>query len=204
MKKFLFLTIVFFLCQDVAFAGLSVSQNYIFLKAGETKTDCSLFVYSTLDRKAQFHVTYPNLGNFVEKIEPNDFYLDPIVCPKEPEARRKCIREICEAKNGTSCEIVCTTFKGPFYIKPCITELFSVNKSLPGCGLSFGEKQIEIKGGVSDIVKIGSSSFSESFDYIVYYSKYDVRPVMIKSLMILIFLLAFYMIFVRKRKKGKR
>jgi len=195
MKKFLLISaiICMFVIQNIVSAGLLLISQAVTLKAGERVTTCDVYIYSTLESEANFKVNFPHLEKFVEKIEPNDFTLEPIDCPREEQARTKCRDRLCADPNSTSCKQVCVTFVGPMEIWPCFTEAFSEDKSIPGCGFSFSPEKIMIEGGVNDVVKIGAGFISEGGDFNVYYTPYDLMfPTKIIILLIVISVIAYF------------
>ena len=201
MKKYILFSIIIsiFFILNIVSAGLLLTTQTVRLKAGERRTKCDVYVYSALDRVTTFRVNVPHLEGFVEKIEPNDFTLEPIDCPREKEARIKCRDEECNKPNSTSCRQVCVTFVGPMEIWPCFTEIFAENKSIPGCGFSFFPKTITIEGGVNDLYKIGSGAVSEAGDFYIHYTPYDLMPA--TKIILVVIVIAVIIYFIYKRKK---
>lgn len=201
MKKFILISLIIsiFVVPDIVPAGLLLTGQTVTLKAGERVTTCDVYIYSTLDRKSTFKVNFPHLEQFVEKIEPNDFTLEPIDCPSEEAARIKCRDELCADPNSTSCKRVCATFVGPMEIWSCFTEIFSEEKSIPGCGFSFSPKQIRIEGGVNDVIKIGAGALSEAGDFYVKYTPYDLMPPTKTILVVIIIVVIIYLVHRWKR-----
>ena len=197
MKKFILFSVIIsiFLIPNIVSAGLLLHSQSIKIKAGERKTVCDVYVFSTLEDKSTFSVNFPHLEKFIEKIEPTSFELQPIDCPKERDARIKCRDEECANPNSTSCKRVCVTFKGPIEILPCFTEMFSENKSKPGCGVSFSPEKIKLEGGVSSVGKIGAGAVSEALDFYIHYIPYDLMPLTKKIIVVVVVAVIIYAIY---------
>ena len=197
MKKFILILVIIsiFVIPNIVSAGLLLTSQSVRLKAVERRTMCDVYIFSTLDRVSSFHVNFPNLGKFVEKIEPNGFTLESINCPSEEKARIKCRDEECAKPNSTSCRQVCVTFVGPTEIWPCFTEMFSESKSIPGCGFSFSPKKTTIEGGVSNLVKVGSAHISEGEKFYIHYTPYDLMPPTKKILIVIVIAVIIYAIY---------
>jgi len=140
---------------DSVMGGLTVSMGRVDLGALEKKKVCGLCVYSTLPTKATFTVEYSdNLEKFVKKIYPNNFELEPIDCPPEPQERRECIQRECQNPDSKSAKVICTEFEGPFE-------------------LSFSSKVQEHRGSVRAVVEVGAATIVEPLDFVVYYKPFN-------------------------------
>lgn len=163
---------------NLAFGGVVSYIGKVELKPFERKKVCGICIYSTLPKKGRFSVEYSdNLKKFVEAIYPNDFELEPINCPKEPKARRKCIDRECANPNSTSAKIVCTYFKGPFE-------------------LSLFPKKVEYRGGVKSVEKVGAAVLVLPMDFVVVYTPFNAWIILIPSLLLIAW-------FVKKRFRKK-
>jgi hypothetical protein len=167
--------LVFFLLIKIAFGGLAVFTGSAELSPFEKKTVCGVCIYSTLTQKGRFTLEFSkDLEKFVSRIYPNDFELQPIQCPSEPEARRACINVECSKPNSTSAKLICVDFKGPFE-------------------LALFPKKTEYRGAIRSVEKVGASVLVLPTDFIIYYTPFNawliIIPVVIVCILIGIFLI---------------
>jgi hypothetical protein len=174
--------LVFFLLIKIAFGGLAVFTGSVELSPFEEKTVCGVCIYSTLPQKGRFTLEFSkDLEKFVSRIYPNDFELQPIQCPSEPEARRACINAECSNPNSVSAKTVCVSFKGPFE-------------------LALFPKKTEYRGAIRSVEKVGASVFVLPVDFIVYYTPFNAWFIIIPLIAACIFIGIFSVKKLRKRK----
>jgi hypothetical protein len=172
MKKILlFILITFLLAVPRAYAGIGLFEGSVSLTALETKTVCNLMIYSTIEGRNYFHIEYGDeIKRFVSDIEPNDFYLETINCPGESEARRECIKNLCEEGQDSYCRIICTTFTGPFE-------------------LSLDPKPVRYNGNIRDEITAGASKIVDALPFTVFYTPYDLK-IIIGFVVVIIIIIA--------------
>jgi hypothetical protein len=185
MKILIWMSLVvltFFLLVNTAFGGLAIFKGNVELFPFEKKTVCGVCIYSTLPQKGRFSLEFSeNLKKFVEKIYPNDFELQPIECPMEPEPRRACINTECSNPNSTSSKLICVDFKGPFE-------------------LSLFPKRTEYRGAVRGVEKVGASVLVIPTDFIVYYTPFNAWLI---GIPVVIVCISIGILLMRKRKLRK-
>jgi hypothetical protein len=178
-----FIILVFFFLIKVAFGGLAVFAGNVELSPLEKKTVCGICIYSTQLQKGRFTLEFSkDLQKFVSRIYPNDFELQPIQCPSEPEARRACINAECSNPNSTSAKLVCIDFKGPFE-------------------LALFPKKTEYRGAIRSVEKVGASVLVLPTDFIVYYTPFNAWLIIIPVAVIVCLLTGILLIKKKLRKK---
>jgi hypothetical protein len=174
--------LVFFLLIKIALGGLAVFTGSVELSPFEEKTVCGVCIYSTLPQKGRFTLEFSkDLEKFVSKIYPNDFELQPIQCPSEPEARRACISAECANPNSVSAKSVCVSFKGPFE-------------------LALFPKKTEYRGAIRSVEKIGAAVIVLPVDFVVFYTPFNAWLIVIPLIAACIFVGIFSVKKLRKRK----
>jgi len=157
-------------------AGMWITKNVVELSPFKEQTVC-LNIYQGVQVRSQHTISLSeNLKVFVKQIAPNDFYLEGLPCPSNPEERRECLKQLCLERNETYCRTVCITLKGPFNPLACITDLFTANKSKL-CPFAWNPQYVEFEGGIRDVAKAGASSIGVVYNFKVYYKPYDLKPI---------------------------
>ena len=161
---------------SISFGGISISSNIIELKALENKKFCGICVYSTLTEKSIFTIEYSeNFKKFIKKVEPNNFELEPIECPKDPEERRKCILEECLNPSSKSAKFICIEFEGPLEF-------------------SFYPQRMEYKGYFKSLEKAGNIVIALPIDFTVYYTPLSIWIVLLPIFYFLSFITIYFIL----------
>jgi len=182
-------------------AGLWLTESVVELEPFETKVVC-VNIYQGVQIRSSHTVTLTeNLQAFVEKVEPEEFYLEGLPCPGETYARRECLRKLCEEKNETYCQKVCITLRGPFDVLSCITDLFTENKSIPGCPFKWSPEYDEYVGGIRDLARAGRGSIGVAYDFKVFYRPYPLERLVIIATVVVVLIIS-VLIYKKRRQKS--
>lgn len=220
MKKLITLPLIFMILLPSAQSGIWGTEQVIDIKAGDDVVSCNYWVYSTIPKETSesclYKFSFPGLEPFIKNISPNNFMLEEIPCPivnksTLPEEvaligklRDECLNTQCEMdnkyNNGTSCKRICVTFTGPMEILPCFTEMFSENKSMPGCGLSFTDEERVYYGGVADTIYIHQATVSNAADFRIVYKPRNITVHVAVGLIISIAIIVFLIIKLRRKE----
>lgn len=145
--------------------GLMIGEGSVTLKSLEKKKLCGgVCVYSTVDYATTTYsvAVSKEIEKFVDKVEPQDFTLKGINCSQEPEPRRKCIRDLCSQEKTESTQTICIYFNGPLEFA------FETNNGIPT-----SPKEIEYKGAIRAMGKVGAVSTVEPLAFSVFYTPFN-------------------------------
>ena len=180
----MFTLVCLLLTASKAYAGIGLFEGSVTLTALQTKTNCNLMVYSTIEGNNLFHIEYTeDINKFVSKIEPNDFYLKKIECPSDGQDRRDCITKLCQDGKDEYCRVICTTFNGPFE-------------------LSMNPEPTRYNSGIRDVIKAGQATIVDALPFVVFYTPYDMKIVIGFAVVIIVVIVA--IIFVNRKRLGKK
>ena len=188
MRKFSFiitLLVVLLLFPRVD-AGIGLFEGFVKLKPFQKVKTCGLIVYNAIPTRAHFTVQYTDeIQKFVEKIEPNEFYLDPVNCTGSGQEKRNCIMRECKNPESTSCRVVCTTFKGPFE-------------------LEWNPKERLYPGAVRAVIRVRATELVEVAPFQVSYTPFSMKVfvAIITTTIVVIVIISFLLY--KKFKKRKK
>lgn len=172
-------------------AGIGLFEGSVSINALESKTLCNLMVYSTIPSQTpegtiKYSVSYSSdISTFVSDIQPNNFNLKQIDCPSAGDLRRQCIKDYCLNSQDDYCRVVCTTFTGPFE-------------------LSFNPQPIRYNGAIRDTASFGSANVMNAQAFIIYYTPYDTKMLILYVVIILVIVGAGIFAIKRRMSKGRK
>ncbi len=175
-------------------AGLMVGEGSVTLKPFEKKMVCGgACVYSTVDYTTTTYsvAVSKELERFVDKIEPQDFTLIGIDCPKEAEPRRKCIRDLCSQEKTESTQTLCIYFNAPLE--------FALDTDN---GIPIAPKEKEYKGGIRAIGKVGAATIVEPLAFYVYYTPFN-GWIVVGVIIVVVIVTSLFIIKLKYKKKKK-
>jgi hypothetical protein len=183
---FIFIFLNFFV---VVHAGITITEGSLEIKAMEKKKVCGIVcVFSVYETPYKYNIEISgNLGKFIDNIEPETFTLNGIQCPMESEARRQCIRNLCNDPNSTSTRMPCIYFTGPLEF------------SFDTCnGIPCRPNMQKFEGSIKTRGFIGAATTIEPLSFIIYYTPMSGWPFLIFAIIIIILIIV---IILRKFKK---
>lgn len=161
-------------------AGISLGKGAVTVQSGETFEMCDVWIYATQAGGSYTVSTTGDLEPFTVSIEPNDFTLEPIDCPKESTQRRLCIAEECLAESSDACKIVCVKFTAP---------------------LVMGGEKVKYEGSILNSIRVGAATIKEPYIFDVYVEPADMTGIITGIVVVIIIVIILLLFMLRRRRR---